>query len=155
MTGVTIKAIELDEKSETSRSSTAMILICVLLSLTIVWGSFAPAHQASSVLHPIHDATGLLPPSELGGTLSGPAHYWAYAALTIALVLTQVASPFRSFLAAMVFGILIEVLQPLFGRGFNPTDLIDNAEGGTIGLVLAWALLRTFSLVKSRTSPET
>jgi len=54
------------------------------------------------------------------------------------------------FLVGTLFGLLIELLQPVFGRGMELADLIADAIGTLTGAVLAQLFLRVWRMITRR-----
>lgn len=78
-------------------------------------------------------------------------HALAYAVLALLITWNAAGWSWRVRLAAAavaagLFGLVVELVQPLVGRSFDPKDLIANALGigaGLVAAVLAGVLVRT------------
>jgi len=100
-------------------------LAAIILMVVIAIGSLIP-----------------LPPKDAGQGSDKVFHFAAYGLLSV-LALIQRQS-YRTALiviiAIVLFGAMIEFLQPFAGRQREAADLIANATGTMIGALLVWLL---------------
>ncbi len=110
------------------------ILLWLLLLGVILWLSLIPPDEASPAVR------------AFGGDKI--AHFLAYAALawsTYLLVTPGLRRRYRIFVtigSGVLLGIVIEYIQPYFGRGFEFLDIVINTGGTVFGVVIALVLLR-------------
>jgi len=90
---------------------------------------------------------------------SGPAlsdkvyHLAGFAALVLPTAILQPGWSLRVGLGSLLYGGIIEVIQPSFGRDAEWLDFIANGIGIVAGLILG-RVLRRLALRLWRTSPE-
>ncbi len=109
------------------------------LACLVLWSAAVAA--VSLLRHPPGaDVLGGLPARDFLG------HLGAYAILCVLATRAVRTDSARSRLAvaaaALAFGILMEVVQPLTGRTFELTDMLADGIGVAIGLALAVAVGR-------------
>jgi VanZ family protein len=68
-------------------------------------------------------------------------HISIFAALVIPLCTTLPNQRMKTAIAAIIFGTIIEFIQPYFGRGFEVHDLVSN----TLGVGAGWFFSRQFA----------
>ena len=130
-------------------------ILSVIVAICILVLSLIPSRG-------LGDITSKLPFADKG------AHALAYAVFGFFLFLAISSSPVRNdtdvrgkklsvvgkiilvFLVGTLFGLLIELLQPVFGRGMELTDLIADAIGTLTGALLALAFLRIWRMIARR-----
>lgn len=132
-------------------------ILSVLVAICITVLSFIPSRG-------LGDITSRIPFADKG------AHALAYAVFGFFLYLAVSSSSVENgadvrkkklgivgkivlvFLVGTLFGLLIELLQPVFGRGIELADLIADAIGTLTGAVLAQLFLRVWRTITRRRS---
>ena len=80
----------------------------------------------------------LMPPSEIPGPPSNDKllHFLAFFAIVFPSALLAPQRAMKVALSALVYGAIIEVIQPYFGRGAEVADMLANTGGILMALVL-------------------
>ena len=81
-------------------------------------------------------------------------HAIAYTCLVLPMALTQPRSLLWFLPIAMVFGGIIELIQPYFGRSREGLDLVANAAGLGLGSIIGASFHRLFWIGTGRKKPE-
>jgi VanZ family protein len=92
-----------------------------------------------------------LVPREISGAQGSDKayHFIAFAALAFPLAFAGQRPVSLIFLAAVAYGGMIEVLQPLTGRTADSADLFADALGALFGVVLGLYLGRVFRRLRA------
>ena len=115
------------------RLVTAAALVTIVLIFVLLWAFLTPVAQ--------------LPPAP--GISDYFWHISIFAILVIPLGTTLPSQSLTIALAAILFGTVIEFIQPNFGRGFEIHDLVSNAVGVCAGW---WIAKKLAGLLKPRSS---
>ena len=100
------------------------LVVCALLAAVIAALSFVPVTELPGPAQPQSTSTARL------------QHVLAYAALVFPALATRPAAALWVLPAAVGYGAVIELLQPLVGRERAVADMIANAIGAGIGALL-------------------